>query len=239
MGYLSQKKHRERENIFFAVASFVMVSISILLLINREFTFLWFNLFHFYCLGGILFVTAVIARKVVPILCLGSALVVIYVLLAISGNIFFSDKISGDYEIEIESKGNLDIAGTLSKGTLIAGNKIVASYAIVNEEAPLMVIMVDFRGIAKNNYKSMFKSLHKFVIKQDLEIVLVGNFGIPAWSKYFRRFIEASGMTVKNRFVFDNIIAPPQFYVLGYKGVGISDITQKNGNRVVKVSYKL
>ncbi len=239
MGYLSQKKYKERENVFFVAASIIMVAVAFGLLLNPEFTFLNLNLFHFYCVGFIVFLAAVVAKKLVPILVLGLSLIVIYVLLAISGNIFFSDRVDGIYEAEIVFNNNLEIPSAMSKGVLVSDDKVLASYAVVNEEAPLMVIMVDFRGFDKAKYKALLKSLRKFVIKQDVEVVLLGDFGMPAWSRRFRKFTEASGLMVKNRFVFDGFFTPPQFYVLGYKEVGVKSITRKEKDWVVKISYNL
>ncbi len=239
MGYLSQKKYKERENVFFVVVSIVMAAIAFLLLLNPEFTFFNLNLFHFYCIGFIAFLAAVVAKKLVPILVLGLSLVVIYVLLAISGNIFFSDRVNGGDEVEVTFNNDLEMPAALSKGVLVSDDKVLASYAVVNEEAPLMVIMVDFRGFAKDKYKTLLKNLRKFVIKQDVEVVLLGNFGMPAWSKHFRKFTEASGLMVKNRFIFDGFFSVPQFYVLGYKEVGVKSITRKGNNWIVKVSYNL
>lgn len=239
MGYLNQKKRKERENIFFVAVSILMVSVSFLLLLNSEFTILHLNLFHFYCLGCVLFIGAICAKKILPMVVLGGSLLVVYVLLAISGNIFFSDKVAGKYEAKIEFNDSLEIRGALSKGVLVSGQKMIASYAMINEEAPLMVIMVDFRGISRNKYEPLLKNLHRFIMKQDTEVVLLGNFGMPAWSKTFRKFVEASGLTVKNRFIFDGIFSVPKFYVLGYKGVGIKDINRKDGKLSVYISYDI
>jgi len=234
MGYLSQKKNKVRLNVFFAGISLVSVFLVMLLLINPEFGFWGLNLFHFYCISILLFLIALFMQKWLPVAILGISALIIYVLIAMSGNLFFSDRLNGSYRITAEFNKFGISNDAITKGNLVADEKSFASYAVVNEDAPIMLIKVDFRNIDAKKYSVLLKSLHKFIIKQDIEVVLFGDFAMPSWSKVFRKFTEYSGMTVKNRFIFDSIGAVPSFYVLGYNNIGISDIeVQANEGKVV------
>lgn len=239
MGYLSQKKHAIRENIFFIAASVVMSFLAVALLINPEFVFLGFNLFHFYCLSILLAIGAVYSKRVIPSIVLLIVLIITYTLISISGNIFLSDKFKGEYTTEIEFGKESKFEGALNKGIIISGDDVFASYALINEEAPLMLIKVDMKDLPKRKYSGILRNLQKFVMQQDVEVVVYGDFGMPEWSKLFRRFTEVSGLTVKNRLIFDSFFAVPHFYMLGYNNVGINDLKVSNGEIKIKISYDI
>ncbi len=239
MGYLSQKKHKVREKVFFIAATVVMTLVTLALLINHEFSFLGLNLFHFYCISWLLLIGAVAARKLVIGILLGIILLVNYVLLAMSTNIFFSDSIKGDYHINVTYKGISEYDKVLSKGILMVGQTSFAEYAVINEEAPIMLIKVDLNSVDKDKYALVLQSLRNFVMKQNVELVVWGDFGVPAWSKVFRDFIDASGLSVKNRLIFYGFSKAPSFYILGYSNIGVNNITHIGSEVKATIDYNI
>ena len=239
MGYLSQKKLAARESVFFMLSSVIMSVFAVVLLVNPEFVFLGFNLFHFYCISVLLTIAALWAKKIVPLVVMSVVLVITYTLIAMSGNIFLSDKVKGNYVADIAFGEDSKLTGELSKGVVMSGKDTFASYAVINEEAPLMLIKVDLRGIEKKKYSAILRNLHKFVMQQDIEVVVFGDFGMPEWSKLFRRFTEVSGLAVKNRLVFKSLFDVPHFYVLGFNNIGIKDLSVGKKQIKVKVSYDI
>ena len=240
MGYLSQKKHKLRESVFYTTVSLLMAAVSVCFLVNPEFVFIGFNLFHFYCLACVFFVGAVFAKKIVPSLLLGTSFLVIYTLIAISGNIFLSDKVQGSYSVKVEYNNQEWYPdNVISKGVLMIKQQPFANYAVVNEEAPVMLIKVDLSEFGRGSYKAILKHLYEFVIKQGVEVVIFGDFGMPAWAKDFRKFVEYSGLTVKNRFVFDGIFRVPHFYVLGFNNIGIKDLKVLSDRISADISYNI
>lgn len=183
---------------------------------------------------------AVIARKGLYVVLLGASLLINYVLLAISGNIFFSDKIADGYSVDIEFGDNKKLsARALSKGILVAEQKEFASYEIINENAPVMLVRVDFREIDPKKHAGLLKKLHRFIVKQNIEIIVYGNFEMPSWSKHFRKFTEATGLSVKNKFIFDGFFSVPKFYILGYSNVGIKDLKISDEKIKAEISYDI
>ncbi len=239
MGYLSQKKYRLRERIFFISATVFMALVTGALLLNSEFSICGLNLFHFYCISWILFIGAVIAKKIVVSLFLGIVLVVNYVLLAMSANIFFSDTVKGDYQINISYDNIVKYNKPLSKGVLMLGQTSFAEYAVVNEEAPIMVIKVDLSLVDKSKRSLVFQSLNNFLMKQEVELVVLGNFEMPAWAKEFRDFIDISGLSVKNRLVFNKFLQVSSFYILGYNNVGVARITKSEADIETVIDYSI
>lgn len=239
MGYLSQKKYKLREKVFFISATVFMALVTVALLLDSEFSIYGFNLFHFYCISWLLFIGAIIAKKFAISLLLGIILVINYVLLAMSANIFFSDTIRGDYHINISYNDISKYYKPLSKGVLMLGQTSFAEYTIINEEAPIMIVKVDLSSVDKEKYSLVLQSLNNFLVKQEVELLIVGDFEMPAWAKAFRDFVDVSGLSVKNRLIFKKFLQAPSFYILGYNNIGVRSIAKSGSDIEVAVDYNI
>ncbi|MBQ9235171.1 MAG: hypothetical protein IJ184_01720 [Alphaproteobacteria bacterium] len=242
MGYLSQKKHKIRETAVLQAAAALLALTAVILTINSEFTLLGLNIFHFYCLALIFWVAACKSRKIIPAVVLGCTAVVIYILLAIAGNIFLSDEYAGEHRRFIDTQDDWSATADI-KGSLLTGKYEFGRYAVINGDSPLLVLQVDLSGVARDKYPVLLKELSKFVIKQDMPAVVFGDFAMPAWAKEFRDFSESSGLKVKNRLIFGkngfNIFALPQFYILGFNHMGIADLKTAQGQVSFNVIYDI
>ena len=138
----------------------------------------------------------------------------------------------------------------LRSGKLILSERFSGSYIeILEGSQPLVFVNVDFSGISRKEEKSVYKNLSKFVVMQDNPVVIVGNFGIPAWSKTFQKFLNKTGLEVKNRIIMSdgsvlfNPLSVPSLNILAYKKFGVKDVSflPKEGNRnhplLIKLSF--
>ena len=239
MGYLSQKKHQARENIFLYFMAFFLALLSCFALIKPDFSFAFFNLFHLYCVSVVFFIYALFVKKYTQTFLFLFSLILSYTLLSSSGNIFFSDCFKGKnsltlyFEDDAAPLGKFSQDSVLSSGTVLLAHRYTAPYTVINEGTPITLLRVNFKGAPVDDYPLIFKHLYDFLLTQDNPVIIFGEFGIPVWTKTFKKFLSLSGLFVKNRFVFTegssfNIFSTPQFYILGFKDLGISHLTQKN-----------
>lgn len=248
MGYLSQKKHQARENIIFLTAAAIVILLTAGSFANPGFCFGFFNLFHLFCLSGLLFLYALWRRKYKFILFFALAWLINYTTLSSSANIFLSDKFDGSRRLELEFTPGQELAALFKQediaasGSLIIAGKYTASYVVVGRDEPLTIIQVEFVKIPDNEYPLIFKHLSDFILRQDTPVIVFGEFGIPAWNRSFKQFLDISGLSVKNRLLFTqnspyNIFSVPGFYVLGFREMGVNDIfvSQKDEKPFVRI----
>ncbi len=117
-------------------------------------------------------------------------------------------------------------------GTVRLSASATAGYAeLLSEAAPLVLINIDFQNIPQQELTTAYNNLSEFINMQDNPIVVVGNFGRPAWSAELSELLEKTGLEVKNRIILsngDSALSPfcvPQLYLLAYKDFGIEDIS--------------
>lgn len=127
----------------------------------------------------------------------------------------------------------------LRSGKLIFSERFAGSYMEVLEDSqPLVFVNIDFSGISRQEEKNIYNNLSKFVVMQDNPVVIVGDFGIPAWSKTFQKFLNKTGLEVKNHIIMSNgsvwfnPFSVPSLNVLAYKKFGVNSVRflPKEGN---------
>lgn len=237
MGYLSQKKHQARENIFLYVTAFFLMILSCLALIKPDLFYAGFNLFHLYCLSLALLIYSAFVKKYFQTFIFFLCFILNYTLLSASGNIFFSDNFQGRKLLTLyfskddtAPAANFSQEDILSSGTVLLSHHYIAPYTIVDIAGkPLTLLKVDFRNPVPSDYDSVFKNLNDFLLTQDNPVIIFGEFGLPIWARPFKTFLDVSGLQVKNRLVFTkgspfNIFTTPSFYILGFQDMGLSSI---------------
>lgn len=130
----------------------------------------------------------------------------------------------------------------IRSGTIHFSSTLSASYIVIQKaEREIMIINIDFSKMQEEEQKSVFKNLSEFVLEQNIPIIMVGDFGISSWQSNFNKFLEETGMKVKNRFILSdgkykfNPLAHPTYNVLGYKALGLKKVEfltrkEKNSN---------
>lgn len=239
MGYLSQKKHQARENIFLYFMAFFLSVLSCFALIKPDFSFVFFNLFHLYCLSVLFAIYALVVQKYRQAFLFLFPLILSYTLLSSAGNIFISDTFNGEESLTLSFGDDTAPLASfspdelLSSGSVLLANRYTAPYAVIDKGRPLTLLRVNFKGAEASDYPLIFRHLYDFLLTQNNPVIIFGDFGIPVWTKLFKNFLATSGLFVKNRFLFTegfsfNIFSTPEFYILGFKDLGVSRLSQKN-----------
>ena len=92
------------------------------------------------------------------------------------------------------------------------------------------IISIDFSKLNKTELKTAFDNLLKFIEGEDNPVVVVGDFGVPAWKNIFHDFLIKSGLRVKNKIIHSdgissfNLFNLPSINVLGYDNLGLNAV---------------
>ena len=243
MGYLSQKKHQIRENLFLNVTSVVLTFFTLFSLINANFDINFPNLFHLYIFSFVMIVYSLIVKKHKLTLIFVMLFIINYTALSSSSNIFLSDSYEGTKKIKLSFDNTADVDGYFNKektssGSLILADIVIAPYTKIKGNKPMTIIKINLGKYSSKVRKKVLKQLKNFVIKQDNPVILYGDFGVPAWNRYLRRFMVQTRLSIKNRLLFTkgasyNIFTTPSFYILGFNAMGIENLKIKNNDKTV------
>ena len=98
-----------------------------------------------------------------------------------------------------------------------------------------MIIKINLNTLNSKQRKKVLNQLTHFITKQDCPIVLFGDFGIPSWNRYMRKFSAQTRLNIKNKILFTDksnykYFKLPSFYILGFNNMGIDNIKIDNKN---------
>lgn len=286
MGYFSQRKKHERVNSLLNVILAVLALLTVLSFFDnsgiRLIDLFGFWRFHYYIITLVVLVYALISGFFIHAFLALLILIVNYVTIASSANLFSNVNGSGSRRIavvyqnntrEIEplvkdaARLNAEIIGINHHLRLMLSDKEYGKYKIFHENAGLeksfiltdktplragklrltpkrtasfltfnqdgrnfIFINVDFMGIEAEEEKVVFDNLAEFVLNQDNPVIIVGDFGLPAWSGIFKEFLNRTGLEVKNRVLMTdgrrrlNFFTVPAINVLAYRDVGLGKV---------------
>ena len=84
-------------------------------------------------------------------------------------------------------------------------------------------IFLDFSLSSNSERKTALKNLAEFVNLQDIPVVVIGNFGVEAWSKDMLQFMDKTKLSVKNSVILSkgqyrfSPLMIPSINILAYK----------------------
>ena len=247
MGYLSQKKHQIRENLFLNVMAVVLTLFTLLSITNVSFDIAFPNLFHLYLISFLMIVYSIIVKKYKVSLIFVMLFIINYTALSASSNIFISDSYDGSKKIELTFDKASDVTGIfnaakVNSGSLILANNTIAPYVKINDKNHMTIIKINLSKANTKLRKKILKQLKNFITKQDNPVILFGDFGAPSWNRYLRRFIVQTRLSVKNKILFTknspyNIFSTPSFYVLGFNDMGIDNLEIKDAKNGKEISF--
>lgn len=149
----------------------------------------------------------------------------------------FNKETAGQYKMFYKSAG-LEKTFILTNKTPVRAGKLrltsqhSASFMTLKENGRHFIFVnIDFSNLEENEEKTVFDNLAEFVLNQDNPVIIIGDFGIPAWSKTFRSFLNKTELEVKNHILMSdgrswfNPFTIPTINVLAYRNVGLDDIT--------------
>lgn len=237
MGYLSQKKRNAREGTFLKWMLFIFTILTLLFLLPQKDIFLKNWLFQIYVINILIFIYALIIRRFYY--CLGFAvlLVVNYFQIAMSARIFTNFDSSGEHDISViyspasPLEVEADNAIILRKGHLVLGQKEIAPFMAIEKNGHVFtLIRVDLEHNTPKERAIGLLQLRNFISDQDDPVIVFGDFGLPAWSKEMKAFLEDTNLEIKNRILFVktgsrySYFSSPKFYILSFQNVGVEDI---------------
>ena len=136
----------------------------------------------------------------------------------------------------------------LKSGRILFSPKYTGSYmTFIADNQPMVLVNIDFSGLTHEQEAMVYHNLGEFVTSQDNPVVIVGDFGIPAWSKTFQKFLNKTGLEVKNHIILSNgkyrfnPFSIPSFNLLAYKNFGVNNLRflPKEGNQLYPVLIEL
>ncbi len=224
MGYLSQRKKSERQQLFLKIMVIACGLYSFLLFFNStDFSFLAMlknYLFQAYVITFVLAVYAFSLTRWATGVFFLVCFLVQYGYLSASANIFLNNKIE--------------------QGTSIVLDKNSASPITVMPSP--QAINVDFSKMPFRKRQQAFSKLGEFVSQQDIPVIIYGDWGETPWSRNFKSFMNHTGLQVKNKiklfscdYLF-NPLAVPTFYVLAFANVGVEIVAPQEKGCAFAVS---
>ena len=244
MSYFGQKKKQKRINVFLAASlSLVAILLFLALLIPETAFSVWVDgcRFQIYLFTIVVMIYALFCRKTmfaVMALCL---LLFNYTIISSSTNLFFNVLVKGEETMHLQyhqgKTGFPDIvsaigAPTKRMGTVrLAPGREVIFVTFRTHRRRFTVFNADFNGLLPSEVATLYNNLAEFVLSQDEPLILVGDFGIPAWAPAFKTFLHRTSLEVKNRILptdgkhIFNPFAVPSINLLAYKNVGIKNIS--------------
>lgn len=241
MGYFSQRKKLERENLFMVCSLWAIAVVFFITLLGSQGSGLVIFLnrwaFHFYLFNLFILGYTLWHRRMVYFLFALTFLVLNYVSVARTANLFFNrDVASVDYFNVIYKKGAQDYDKIVNLNhELVRRSGIIelspgrkASFIVFEKNHRLFtVISLDFGNLKNQEQETVFCNLAEFVQSRDDPVIVVGDFGIPAWADTFKRFLIKTDLKVKNKILLTdgrNAFKPlsvPTINVLAYNNIGI------------------
>lgn len=259
MGYFSQRKKRERENLFMAVSLMLLSVIYVILLFDGQpggfIEALRGAEFHLYLFGIFLLCFTLLRGKILYSVLAALLLLWGYASIAKTARVFFSDGSSSPRGFDVTYKtGNQDYAALAKQEGLVKRHGGIIRLSPSSSAAfnsfdkagrVFTVVNLDFSETKKKELPLAYENLAKFVVGQDEPVVIVGDFGIPAWSPLIEDFLIKTGLKIKNRvllsegskiFSFFNV---PTINVLGFDNIAIREIdfSSEDGSYLFKLAY--
>ncbi len=239
MGYFSKKKHNERRQFFLKSTLLVVLAFIFLLFLDERYGFFveFVSKYAFQISFLILFVAvySFVSAKWLYGLFFGASFVLCLGVFSSSTNLFKNTQISQgqDIKIDLQSTGNFNTQNTsvVREGILHFGTQHQGYFKVIRVgEDNVTLIGVNFSQVKTKNIEKYFNSLRQFVLEQNNPVIVFGEFGVPAWFKVFRQFLNDTGLRAKNKIFLKsplqkfNLLCHPQFYVLAFSNTGLSEV---------------
>lgn len=254
MGYFSQRKKHERETFFLKVMLIMLglLAVAGFMLANDSYIIAYINAYRFqiYCITLLVFIYSLFLRHYLYGLSFTLLLIINYTVISASANLFTNHQLSAEHRLVINYQRHhplkVDASAllVLRNGRININNENQAQFLTCEKNFHVFtMVAVDFSHYDYQKTKTSFDNLKKFIAQQDDPVIVIGNFGEPAWSPTFATFLNDTGLEVKNKLILGdkhrafNPFSIPQFYILGFANLGVDDISIKysaNDNPKIK-----
>lgn len=241
MGYFSQRKRQERENTFLKIMILIFGAVTCVNFFagssNKLIGWIISWQYQIFILMFLLALFSLWIRRWGAFWILLLFLMVNYAFMGSAANLFINSEVTAEHHLDItlEADGSALVNGSgmvvLRSGriNIVPGNQ--AYYVSIDKNLHIFTIVsLDFAKLSVADRVLAMRHLTEFVHIQDDPVIVIGNFGMPAWSPVFKSFLQATGLHVKNRTLLSDTRHPftlftvPSYYVLAFKNVGIVDL---------------
>lgn len=241
MGYFSQRKRRERENLFIKVM-IVLLGIPAVLALFDAAGSPWLEAldrggFQYFVVALAVFVFALWRQRFLYAFWLLLIVLADYGHLASAAPIFRNADVAGDKRVSIVYRPGEAPSVRQAPTDLLRAGRInltpdyQAHFSDVQiENKEISVVSLDLEQIPAEEKDLAFENLARFIQSKDIPVVLIGNLGEPAWSDRIKSFLNQTSLQVKNRILpithhsKFNPFAVPQYNILGFKNVGVDSV---------------
>ena len=245
MGYFSQRKKRERENLFMVISLSLIAIIYCILLFDIQncqvIDFLRGWQFHFYLFNAFLLLYTLFRTKFLYSFIAVILLVFNYASLAKTARLFFNEASENTQFFEItyqKGEQNYNILLNSQEYVIFRSGKIDLSpnikatfISLKKLDKPLTIVNIDFSKAPKVELSIAFNNLAQFVEGQDEPIIVVGDFQVPSWTPLFRKFLLKTELKVKNHVILSDghqafkFFVIPAINILGFDNVSLKQLT--------------
>lgn len=245
MGYLSQKKKANREAWFLKISAW-SITIYTFFALFFDVALIRNILFHIYFFELLLLLYSMFTKRFLYVGIFALLAVTGYFQISSATPIFHNNKYKTAQTIEV-IYDFAKIKTMKSENNIMEGNLILDEHKsfpflqVLTDKDQTTIISVSLDEDSSETRSKEFKILENFIREQDSSVVLIGNFGVPAWSGEMRNFMDKTGLGVKNKLVFAKKncrfcpLATPLFYVLSFSNVSVNRIEVSGSIPQIKV----
>lgn len=237
MGYFSQRKKNERENIILKALLFVLALVALCVLFTDAKTGVGNLRFQLFIVSILVFIYS-LYRKYISYAVFAFVLLLLYYgFVSSHANLFFNSEIepknrlnvifSKNYESDIVSEDfELQKSGYVN----LSDQRKAYFSTIAKNDAEYTILSLNLTYLENYEVKKIYANLIEFVQQRNEPVIIVGNFGIPAWHPVFKSFLSETSLRVKNKVLLRdnqgsfNPFIVPRVNVLGFDNVGIDEI---------------
>lgn len=258
MGYFGQKKKQKRINVFLASSISLVAILLFLALLIPETTFaerVDGVRFQIYLFTIVVMIYALSYGKTIFAVMALCLLLFNYTIISSSTNLFFNVLVKGQETIHLQYHRDktsfpeiVSAIGAPVKrmGTVrVAPGREVIFVTFRKNRRRFTVVNADFHDLQPAEVSLVYNNLAEFVLNQNEPLILVGDFGIPAWTPMFKTFLHRTSLEVKNRILltngkhFFNPFAVPSINLLAYKNVGIKNLSFHSRNKTENLPFRI
>ena len=195
MGYLSQKKRNIRENNVLISGLVIILVLSFLLFFDNV-SFLKNNFFIIYIINIIFTFYAFCVRRYSLGLLFSIFVFINFFHITSTSRLFFNKSYNNGYEFIVSYDADkLDKGASEIEINKITNNIISYTYKLTKQDNDISIVKLDLSNQTSSTRQQQLNLLYKFIVNQDIPVVVLGDFGTSVWQPSIQRFLEKTHKT--------------------------------------------
>ena len=257
MGYFSQRKKNERENIILKTLLVFLSLLAVFILFVQKESGVLYSLgnlrFQFFIVSFFVLVYSLYHKRIYYAFYSFVLLLLYYGFVSSHTNLFFNSEINPKNKLEMIFSKNYE-SDLISKdfelqrsGYVNLSEQRKAYFSTVAKAQSVYTILsLNLTYLENSEIEKVYANMAEFVLQRDEPVIIVGNFGIPAWHPVFKSFLSETSLRVKNKILLRdnqgsfNPFIVPRVNVLGFDNVGIEKVMfLPNSRNLLKLKLDL